>query len=398
MLALGLGSAAVAAQEQPAPTAPTVVSLEYREVTSSILNLGLSIDTQTKPFAKEPASDPQGVVRGVFRFDGGTNQSLGFLWHFTKGKLYLDLNRNGDLTDDAQGVFNSSSRPRNDSYQTFTNVHLSFSGPAGSRPALVDLNLYRYGPRPNGTVTLRSFWEGKMTLQGRDWQVGVVESLSLFARGSALDGSYLVLRPWAAHNQPLELDPQNGSLDGFGFGRNLFLDEQAYAVNCAFEPQNGAVRGKLELTPRQASLGELKLTGKYINRLVLTGQGKDAFTVVLNRPAETVRIPVGSYSNWRLQLKAGTGEATREFNRYGTPDQSTALVINPTKAATLAAGGPLTNTVTADRQGRYLSLGYKLVGADGAEYQLLHQDRSQPPQFVVSKDGKQLASEKFEYG
>jgi len=63
----------------------------------------------------------------------------------------------------------------------------------------------------------------------------------------------------------------------------------------------------------------------------------------------------------------------------------------------LAVGGPLTNSVSIQRQGKYLALNYELVGAKGP-YELAIQDRSHPPEFAVYQGDKKVASGKFEFG
>ena len=63
----------------------------------------------------------------------------------------------------------------------------------------------------------------------------------------------------------------------------------------------------------------------------------------------------------------------------------------------LAVGGPLTNSVSINKRGKYLTLNYELLGAGGA-YQLANNDRSHPPEFTVYRGEKKLVSGKFAYG
>src|ERR1035438_1636697 len=76
-----------------------LVSLEYQETTDSVINWGIDMTTQTAPFKKEPAVASGKTIRGVLNF-GGPSNAIPFLWQCAAGKLYLDLNRNHDLTDD----------------------------------------------------------------------------------------------------------------------------------------------------------------------------------------------------------------------------------------------------------------------------------------------------------
>jgi hypothetical protein len=409
LAAVLLGFASVAAAlaapqgsvPSPAADPAQTVSLTYQELSYSVVNWGTVVNLQAAPFKKEPAFGSRKVLRGTLQFGNNSEQAIPFAWDRSEGKLYLDLNRNQDLTDDPHGVF-SSSNPRQGSnyYQTFTDVHLSFKTPAGSYQALVDLNLYSFGDRLSGNAACRSIWTGRATLQGSDWQVGIVENFSGTV-GSAASG-YMLVRPWAAREQPFHLDFQNGGLDGFLFSPNLFFGGHAYQAACDYVAQGGPPHFNLRLKEQPVELGELKLTGRFINRLVLTGSrgapARERMTVILDSPQPVVKIPTGSYGECRVGLKAGGVEACRELNRYGGPPSKPTVVLGNGAPAVLAAGGPLTNSVSVNREGRRLALSYQLVGADGARYQLPGNDRLHPPEFAIAKDGKVIASGKFEFG
>ena len=104
-------------------------SLEYQETGHSIITWSVSMTTQTAAFKKEPAAASGKSLRGVLNFFGDASNAIPFLWQEDAGKLYLDLNRNQDLTDDPAGVFATpAAKPVID--QTFPNVHLAFNTPA----------------------------------------------------------------------------------------------------------------------------------------------------------------------------------------------------------------------------------------------------------------------------
>jgi hypothetical protein len=391
-LAMAAGGTLRAGESSPLPTSLGVtqtVYLDYRELGQSVNNWNLSLGTQSAAFKKEPNLGMRKVVRGTMKFGNSADQFLPFLWDQTNGKLYLDLNRNQDLTDDPAGVFSCSEPVRySNYYQTFTNVHLSFKAPGGSHRLLVDLHLYNYN-QPNASVASRSYWAGKVSLHGRDWQLGIIEDAS--AKPGSAEGGYLLLRPWAARDQGFNL--QDGSLDGFHFSRDLFLGGEAYRLDCAYVQQEGTPRYQIDLRPRQAELGELKLPGKFIKRLVLTGT---KFTAVLDQPEPAVKVPVGSYHQVQVQLAQGGVEAYRESSRYGGSYGNNGTTITATKPAVLTVGGPLTNSVTVNRHGRALNLNYQLLGAGGETYQLLGARRQ--PEFAAYRGDKKIASGKFEFG
>ena len=162
----------------PPPSAGTTqsVQLDYREFDFPVGRWGLPVSPQSGPFKKEPGFGLRKVVRGTLNFGNNPDQYVPFIWDHAGGKLYLDLNRNRDLTDDPGGVCSCEESARSSpSYQTFTNIHLTFKTPKGAYPARVDLSLYNYN-QTFVTVVPRCGWAGKVSLQGRDWQVGVIEN------------------------------------------------------------------------------------------------------------------------------------------------------------------------------------------------------------------------------
>ena len=149
---------------------------------------------------------------------------------------------------------------------------------------------------------MRSFWQGKVTLQGRDWQVGIVQNV-LNQTGSFENGR-LLLRPWEKRNQPF--NTYDGSLATVPFSRKLFVDGHAYQLDLAAGPQNGEARPALQFTEQSVPLGELKITGKFIQRLVLPG---GPYLVVLDQPAASVQVPTGSYNQPDIRLEQNGAEA-----------------------------------------------------------------------------------------
>ncbi|MGD0743865.1 MAG: hypothetical protein ABSA45_01810 [Verrucomicrobiota bacterium] len=369
----------------------TTVLLEYQETDHAIIDWGVSIALQSAPFNKEPAAASGKIVRGILNFGGGSSNAIPFLWQRGAGKLFLDLNRNRDLTDDPAGVFSESLGPtRSAYYQTFTNVHLIFNTLSGKCPVLADIRFWDYGSQPGGNIdiALRSFWQGKVTLQGRDWQVGIVQNV--LNESGWFENGRLLLRPWEERNQPF--NAYDGSLATVPFSRKLFVDGHACQLDLVAGPQGGEAKPALQFTEQSAALGELKITGKYIQRLVLTG---GPYLVILDQPMDTVKVPTGSYNQPEVRIEQNAAEAYRDSNQ---PQLGARIKVEDKTPVVLNAGGPLTNSVIASRHGQDLRLDYRLIGAGGATYQLVKQDRSRPPEFAVYKSDRKIESGKFEFG
>ncbi|MGD1083378.1 MAG: hypothetical protein ABSA47_01355 [Verrucomicrobiota bacterium] len=387
------GAAAGAPSDSPSSTPALssnaiVVPLEYQETGYDVFNWSASVRTQTTPFKKEPAAVAGKIVRGVISFGGDSSQSIPFLWQSDAGKLYLDLNRNQDLTDDPAGVFSSARGPGQSYVQNFTNVPVTFTIASARCKMLANITLYN-DAQPICLVAARSFWQGKLTLQGRDWQVGIVQTA--LDKSGSFENSQLLLRPWEQRAQPFSA-MQDGSLAAVPFSRNIFMDGRAFQVDCVVRPQDSEARPALQFVEHPVALGEVKITGQFISRLVLMG---GLYQVVLDQPAGVVKIPTGTYNQAEVRLEHN---GTAAFRKTAGAQFDARISVDERTPAVLNAGGPLTNSVNASRDGRDLVLDYLLIGAGGQTYQLAAQDPTKPPSFAIYKGEKKIESGDFEFG
>jgi hypothetical protein len=413
--------------------AVTTIPLEYQETSYQFLFRNIPVEHRTNPFPKEPAPASGHVVRGVLKFGDNPSNAIPFLWQTGAKKLYLDLNRNQNLTDDADGVFSgclTGPRIPTVNHQVFTNIHLAFPATSAGAPMLVDFDFFQYGEsgRPLVNVMARSFWQGKVTVAGHDWQVGLVQNLS--GQPGSFQLGQLLLRPWeerdkrfrAASEKPEDTlaIPWEGknwvvrASDAFAFSPGIFFEGHAWQLDWNTEPRGREEKLALRLTEQQTPLGELQITGSFIQRLVLTG---GPYVVVLAQPPASVKVPPGRYQPYRVWLKQGEAEAYFNFGLPQTgkanvieeitgsqlpvvspPPPEQVVVVDEQRPAVLAVGGPLTNCVSAARRGRNLLLSYRLIGAGGGEYWLVRGSDWKPPQFTVGRSGKQIGSGQFEFG
>lgn len=364
----------------------TVAALDYQDTAYAFGNWYVPQTTQSAHFQREPAVSGR-VYRGTLNFGGSASNSFSFFWQRDARKLFLDLNHNRDLTDDTNGVFTA----RGDSlanYNTFTNVHLVLTTASGRCPVCADLNFWDYGAQMNCSVSLHSLWQAKVTLAGADWQVGVIPNLLKPADDCAV--SQLLLRPWARRGQPIEIAAS--SFDVVPFTQKIFLDGHAWQISPRANPQNGEFKPALQFAEQPVTLGELKITGKYIQRLRLAGA---SYLVICDQPGDTLKVPVGNYSPPDVLLEQGGVKAFSSLVGWQQPNRISVAEKTP---AVLVAGGPLTNSVLATRHGQDLRLDYRLLGAGGMTYQLANQNRSHPPEFAIYKGERQIASGSFEFG
>lgn len=376
----------------PVPSGSTssnavLVSLEYQEAERAVVNWGVPVSAQITPFKKEPAAASGKIIRGIFIFSGAASNSIPFLWQPKAGRLYLDTNRTQDLTGDPfKAPVADTTGPVYE--QTFTNVHLLLNTASGISRVLADILLYEYGSQSMSTFEVRSFWQGKLTLQGRDWQAGLVQYMP---NGSgSFDNSRLLLRPWERRNQPF--NTADGLQATVPFSRKLFLDGRAWQLECLTRSHDAEPSPALQFTEQSAPLGELKITGQFVQRVILAG---GPFLVVLDQPAASVQVPAGSYNQPDIALEQNGAAAYC----VSSPSQTGRRIsVSANTPAVLNVGGPLTNSVTVSREGRDLDLDYMLVGAGGESYKMATNGLPKPPAFAVYKDDKKIGSGEFEYG
>ena len=384
---LGLGilpqlSAGAAPAEPPrtSPLAIVTVDLNYQETDEVLAFSAVGVRLQTTAFRKEPPLGAKDAVRGFI--SGGPQPDIPFIWDKSRGRLYLDLNRNQDLSDDPEGVFVSASpaTPVANSAQSFTNVHLPIASGAAAHPAKLQLDFRYFQSGPLQVhAGLCSYWQARLIQGGGDWQFGILEHL--VGTAPAAPPRLLLLRPWVERQRSVA----PGAPDLFTFTNHIFFDGRAYDLSCRYDASPPAARYRVIFQEQTAPLGELTISGTGLHRLVLTSNR--GLTAILDHPQGTLKLPVGIYSLDEIWLRDGKFEAACFGG--GT------LTINEHRPAHLVAGGPLTNTVQLSSDREHLRLEYRLRSADRNFYQL---PRKNPPTFTIFHGTNRLASDKFTFG
>ncbi|MCX6926807.1 MAG: hypothetical protein NT154_26920, partial [Verrucomicrobia bacterium] len=228
-------------------------------------------------------------------------------------------------------------------------MYLTLPAVAGGRAVRLQLDFTVYGA---GNVSVNAglcyYWQTKAALGGTDWQFGLVDRF--LAEKAGLPPQYLLLRPWAERQRPFYLT--SSSADFCDFTTNLFFNNRAYVLDCRYDPQGDPAKYHVNLNEQTPRLGELKVSGSGLHRLILTA--KRGMTVLLDKPQGTLKVPVGSYSLDEIWLRQGEVEVMRL--KAGT------VIVNEGRPASLVAGGPLTNSIGIRSQGDSLLLSYQLVG------------------------------------
>jgi hypothetical protein len=367
-----------------APNEPVsvTVSLDYQETAEPLVVRSVSFKLEPAPFRKEPAVSKTNVFRGLLEWELSPAPPVPFLWDRPQGRLHLDLNRNRDFTDDANGSFGSGT---NGAYQVFTNIPLPRLTAVGVHPVLVQLDFRSYEPaRLYVSAGLCSYWQANISLRGQPWQFGLVEDV--LEGKASIAPQHLLLRPWAERGRPFNL--RSSSPDFFDYSTRLFFGRQAYGLECRFDTRGAAPRYLAMLTEQAPRLGDLQVTGAFLHRLIL--KEHQGLIAVLDQPQGSVKLPVGKYELEEIWLRTGDVEALRL--------KAGRITVDPQRPTRLAAGGPLTNSVKVHSEGLNLNINYELLGVDGQTYRLPRPDYENPPEFAVFQGTNRLAADKFKYG
>ena len=342
------------------------------------MDIDVDLTSHGVTFTKEPAGLSEGSVRGGIPLAEGSETVLGFVWDENNQKLYLDLNRNQDLTDDPQGIFSADEGW----VQEFSDIHVQVDRDGFPVRSRLSLSFSRFGSHDaSASATIHSGWEGLVALDGQSWRLGVIDNLN----GEIGTGDRFMLTAISSNGAPRALGDEVGQVAATS---RLFLGGQGYDVAFNFEVGDPDTTLAATFTPIDMPTGELQLDGDRVARIVLEGE----VTAILDHPAPTTRVPVGTYESVAVYV---TGVSNADV--YAT--EFDVLDIQADTATPLTTGAPLNNSVIARRSGRSLSMNYQLLGRGGREFDRVSGGgKLDDPTFVIRRGGQQVASGSFEYG
>jgi len=152
-----------------------IVRLPFREYSGLVKYSNVPLDGKDIVFRKEPDYAGHEVVRGALPTGRDKKDHLCFAWDCTEKRLYLDVNRNLDITDDPSGVYYSYNKNQN--FDIFKRIRVA-SYP-GHNPAqyLIDIFLQKHSGNEFCQIIIRSGWQDTIELHGRMWWIGIVDNM-----------------------------------------------------------------------------------------------------------------------------------------------------------------------------------------------------------------------------
>jgi hypothetical protein len=341
---------------------------------------------RSEPFSKEPDFGSRDVLRGELSFGtSGHESQMGFAWDKLEGKLYVDLNRDEDLTNDPNGVLESNDTRAGQYYnQNFPVFPLSFS---------TDLGVYHYrlrsfmqsysGDYKRAEFRVNSGYSGKTELNGRQWRIKVNDKLmGMIQRGNKFSIS------------PSD-NPASNAMSSLPLPENIFIDGRCYEIGFEFKKSENpspslwcTLRGKI------ISTDKLQIESKWISRLVF---GNSEILILLEPVEGIAIIPTGNYTVKQCNLKYDKEKPVISPARLN----EIKVTVSDNSENILRIGGPLKSQVSIQRTGKVLKFDYELVGAGGEKYdaqQIAQYNNEKKPSVAIYKGDMQLATGEFEYG
>ena len=377
-------SADVMAVQDTSPESGRIFRLPYKD-TGFSYNVRISFEGKEIAFKKEPDFGEKDIVRGSIPAGREGKDHICFAWDSTDRTLYLDLNRNLDLTDDPSGVFKYD----NKTYtfpQLFADIPIEFLHNSVRHHYQIDVRLYGSSRHPYGNVIVRSGWQGDIELYGKKWTLTVLDNM---------DGVIEEKDSFFLHPVREDGAQQNDMsfINMFSIQPELFFDGHGYDISYDIESGETETELKATFTETHPDCTQLTIDGQYIKRLILIeNKNNRAPSVILDSPGTTVMIPARTYESQRVIVDSDDSLG------FYYADFSKKLSVTGQGAVTLKAGAPLINSVKAIPNGRFLQLQYQLNGNGGELYRQVNTNFQKAPKYAIYHKDTMITSGSFRYG
>lgn len=353
-----------------------VFFLKHRVSDKPFHTISFKLGSTGVDFKNVPPFEGKNIIQGIIVVDEKGNTGIPYAWDRKFNKLYIDRNRNLDLTDDPDNIYSGDKR-----YNTYTykNLSLNITREDINIPCVCTLTLTTFLRKWEADLQMNSVWESEAELSGDAWLLTMSDGLDGIMGNSSHDRIMIIPKTGFPAEQT-ESTPFPPNL--------LFLQNKAYNIHCSFIKEGEETLLKTELGETEPECGEMRITGKYIELLVLSGDNQ----VILTSPSQTVSIPAGLYREQRLVLQSPDRERTFPLNLKKN------ININRINPYEFRAGGPLKNSMDIKRSGNRLLMNYKLLDAGNNPLENEWIDMDRTPSLIVYQNGKKVHTDKFRYG
>lgn len=357
--------------------------------------------SRTKKMPKFVSSRPQVFA---YRLDGNE----GFLFvafdeSAGTGKgwdtAYIDLNRNGDLTDDTPINF-SSTKEGSETYTPWVSMKThqgDLSGEHTDNPQQIRLSIDSYNKEIYASVERKGAWVGLIKTNK-----GQVECAALDYNGDGVYGEIgSINENCQPSGQPDEIciDTNGyGSVSTLEWGPHHFLLYNVIRVaNKYYNIKINNIGNEVSITPYSGQTGQLEVCGKDIDgwqgivKSIIVTSKAGSFEISNNK----VILPVGRYAiNYCVMALQDNDKRTFEMSC----EPATKLDVSADKPATAIISGKITMAICPNvkelifRQNESTVINWDIkIGNDVVVSSIGNNDRNNPPQVrFIDKKGKTI--------
>ena len=351
-------------------------SLEYRTDGKSA-DFPLPLGESEVRFKKEPPYVDKDVVRSVLYVSPDRKEFIGFACDSEGSTLYLDLNRNLDLTDDPEGIIHSTSEGWGNSFVTCS---IPVEQDGRRRDMVVDMTIY--GDRW-GRYEVKSSWESSsVSIGDQTFRVALVD-----------DGDGVITAQDILYLEPIEELKEEGAEEisvELKAPTTLVLDGLSYALTYALSSDGKTVA--LSVEPSSASLVEVEMKGHGVERIVMQDE---AVAAVYFGPSSILQISPGNYRG-DVWVRVGEGKKSSLWNAGNV----SLRVRGGSGRESWLVGGPIVSKLTCSIPGNRIQFDQATVGVGGEKYtpDSFSGGAIGQPKLRIKKAGEVIHVGEFEYG
>jgi hypothetical protein len=338
-------------------------------------------------FRKEPSYRSPKVTRGVIPMGADPKRGMGFACDGEGKQLYLDRNRDLDLTNDGEPV-------RWDAADSYGLPQKPFMVEFASGPVVrrYFASLTKYPWQALLYLGVSTSWMGSATVDGKPWKLAVLDNLD-----GDFDGADTLFFGIGESGSVTTESVRN---DQYFLPRSFVVDGKAYGLSVAFSDDSPEADVVATISASTAPLVTKRLAGGKIRRLRLdrvnvdpsqqipipADQTGNTGFALYDHPGEFVEVPEGFLGRITVEVDGG-------FTHLSSPNRA----IGEGARGDLRYGAPLKPTLTAVPTGNRLQLDFKVSDDWGNEYTSANTPDS-PPAFAVYRGSTKVGEGKFEYG
>ena len=355
------------------------ITLSYVKTGIRLVSIPAYLERREVEFTSEPDYSSKSIHRSVIPVGVSSSHYIPFAWDRSGRMLYLDFNRNRDLTDDENNAFRAMGRVN----QFFKSIPITLQFNDREITYNIDINLMiRNGLRAR--ILVNSFWRGQGRIDGEKWEMFVADDLDGKIGSTSRD--VFVLR--RSQTGMASIFSGMSRPDPFEYLKttdNLHLNRNSFKIDYEFSEKDKTPELFAHFHKASPETAGVELKGKYLSHISLEGN----WHVLLDRFPENLELPVGTYTKTRVLLEK-PGSEYRAMCKTDDP-----IVIGKNTLNRLAIGGPLQNKIKAKMRITSLVMEYRLEGVGGREFDLFGSSR---PGFRIKKDGETIHKDLFDYG